>query len=309
MSQPRTDGARRVAGSRPDRPCGGAKTVAALLRQIENGLLCSGTVADHAEARAEALALTGHALGASRSELLAGLREPVNADRERAVVALVSRRASGEPTAYIIGRRWFYGLEFEVDPRVLVPRPETELLVERTLECIKSVQCPLVCDVGCGSGCVGIAVAARNPGAHVYAIDISDRCLDVTRSNARRHGVTDRMAFLLGDLFGPLSEKVHVVAANLPYIRTSDIDGLDRDVREHEPILALDGGPDGLDIVSRLLSECAPHVLPGGHVLLEVGWDQARSVSDMARVLLPGCNVSFHCGLAGIERVVEITCP
>jgi release factor glutamine methyltransferase len=281
-------------------------SVADLLREVEATLLGAGVVVDRAEARAEALVLAGHALNMGRSELLVATGDAIAAECAQALRGLVRRRAAGEPTAYIVGRRWFYGLEFAVDARVLVPRPETELLVELTLDRIKGVPDPLMCDVGCGSGCVGIAVAVNDPRVRVYATDISEGCLALARGNALRHSVLDRVQLLQGDLVGPLTEPVHVIAANLPYINTGELDGLDITVRDHEPRLALDGGPDGLVLISRLLADCPRCLLPGGRVLIEVGWDQARAVADQASRKLPRWNVSLHKDLAGIDRVVEI---
>ncbi len=286
---------------------GGRLTVARLLREMESALLGSLAASDRADARAEALVLAGHALRLESSDLLASVGSTVIGRDAEAARGLLRRRIAGEPTTYIVGLRWFYGLDFAVDPRVLVPRPETELLVERALDAVRDIPEPLVCDIGCGSGCVGIAIAVHNPAVRVLAVDISADCLAVARANAIRHNVGNRIELLQGDLLGPVSSKVHAIVANLPYVPSGQIADLDAVVRDHEPRLALDGGPDGLRLISRLLENCAVRLLPHGHVIVEVGWDQSAAVGELANRMLPGWKVSIHQDLAGISRVVEVT--
>jgi release factor glutamine methyltransferase len=204
------------------------------------------------------------------------------------------RRARGEPVAYLTGRREFCALEFEVTPDVLVPRPETEILVEQTL----AKPGLTVLELGTGSGCVAVALSMRFA---VTATDNSPRALEVARRNAQRHHA--RVDFILGDLYEGVQRRFDIIASNPPYIRSAEFSTLPPEVRA-EPRNSLDGGPDGLAIVRRIIAEAPEHLASGGHLLIEIGAGQAAEVC--ARFEQAGfAGIRTHRDLGGIERVVE----
>ncbi|MGE5595245.1 MAG: peptide chain release factor N(5)-glutamine methyltransferase [Hyphomicrobiales bacterium] len=215
------------------------------------------------------------------------------------LMELLARRLAREPAAYIAGAREFYGLEFEMTPDVLVPRPETELLVEIGIAEAKRPE-TFVVDVGTGSGCIATAVAVHAPGAFVAATDVSVAALQVARRNAARHGATVR--FAAGDLAACIG-RADVVLANLPYIPSGEVAELEPEVRFWEPAVALDGGPDGLALVRRLIDDCASRLRPR-LLALEVGYGQAQAVAAYARER--GAQVELVKDLAGIDR--EVCC-
>jgi release factor glutamine methyltransferase len=193
----------------------------------------------------------------------------------------------GCPVAYLVGRKEFYKLSFEVSPAVLIPRPATESLVVRALELLKPLPAPRVLDVGTGSGCIAISVAKQHPGAMVIAVDVSPDALAVARRNAERHGVAGRVQFGTGDLYANLNgtTSFDLIVSNPPYIPTTSIPGLVPDVRDHEPRLALDGGPDGLAVFGRLIVGAADRLAAGAWLLVEIGFDQeAEALRRLADV-------------------------
>jgi release factor glutamine methyltransferase len=219
---------------------------------------------------------------------------------------LVARRAAREPLPYILGHREFFGLDLVVDRRVLIPRPETELLVERALDLAGTRDARLVADVGAGSGAIAVALAVHLPQVTVYALDDSAEALAVTSENARRHAVQDRIHCLVGDLVEPLPQPVDLVTANLPYVASGEWPALPPEVREYEPRAALDGGVDGLDAIRRLLSSVAPYLRARGAVLLEIGATQGEAVSALARTHFPQAAVRLHQDYAGLDRLVVV---
>jgi release factor glutamine methyltransferase len=196
--------------------------------------------------------------------------------------ALVERRAAGEPTQYLTGEREFYKRRFQVDDRVLIPRPETELLVDAALAVLPTDASARVLDVCTGSGCVAISLAAERPQARIWAIDLSEGACEVARLNARKHGVESRCEVLAGDLFDPLppGERFHVIVSNPPYVTEGELPTLSPEVR-CEPRLALEGGPDGLRLIRRLVSEAKEWLRPGGLLALEVGETQGEAVRGL----------------------------
>lgn len=257
--------------------------------------------------RLDAEILLAHALGWSRVRVLAGARENIPADALQTFCALVLRRAAREPVAYLVGRKEFYGLEFIVDRRVLVPRPETETLADAALEWARrrfsSQDTLLIADIGTGSGCIAVALAVHLPNALIYATDLSPDALAVARQNIELHGVANRVTLLCGDLLAPLPQPVDLLVSNPPYTVFEEIDP---GVRLHEPHLALDGGNDGLAVYRRLLA-AAPQVLrPGGALMLEIGAMQAEAVTALARQAFPGAAVHVRRDLAGRDRVVMV---
>lgn len=277
-----------------------------------------------AEPRASAELLLMHALGIDRASLLRDWREPVPDDRLGEWAAMVRRRAAGEPVQYITGEQWFFGLPFTVTPAVLIPRPETELLVEAVLETADRLwpddgagAAPRlhVADIGTGSGAIAVALAVRRPHWRLFATDLSPDALAVARANAERHGVAERITFLAGDLLEPFAaggrdaRKLDIVVSNPPYIPSSDLAGLQREVRDYEPRLALDGGPDGLDPYRRMAARLRTLPAVPRVVAFEVGFGQARAVAGLLSDA--GCwpDLRIIRDYAGIERHVIASAP
>ncbi|HKN87475.1 MAG TPA: peptide chain release factor N(5)-glutamine methyltransferase [Nitrospiraceae bacterium] len=258
----------------------------------------------------EAVWILESVLGGDRLMLHLRKNEAVEEpDRSRAV-ALFERRASREPLQYVLGTQEFYGLDFRVTPDVLIPRPETELLVDVVRQKCADIPEALIADIGTGSGCVAIALARALPEATLYAMDRSPRALALAQENARRHGVRERVIFLVGDLFAPLHElvlhrRLTAIVSNPPYVAQSELKTLEPEVRLFEPRLALDGGHDGLVFHRRLVREAAAFLKPEGLLAIEVGQGQAGLVSGLARDGENYYNVRTFLDVAGIERVVS----
>jgi release factor glutamine methyltransferase len=242
-----------------------------------NRLTGAGMPAD--EAARDAALLARWTLGWDEARWIAHNRESAPAGFGDTLGTLVARRAAREPIGYLTGVREFYGRAFLVTPAVLIPRPETELLVEDVLEAAASIPRARVCDVGTGSGCIAITVALERPDAVVAATDASDAALSVARGNAVTLGAT-RVQFVTADLFadeGPYD----VIASNPPYVAEVDRASLDADVRDYEPASALFGGPDGLDVIRRLIPAAAARLAPGGWLFVEIGAGQAEAVAAL----------------------------
>jgi release factor glutamine methyltransferase len=235
--------------------------------------------------RREAASLLGHVLGCTHTYLLTHPERLLTTQQSQELRALTQRRAGGEPFAYITGEREFYGLAFEVTPDVLIPRPETELLVDKALEIIRQRDTPaFICDVGTGSGCISIVLLHENPTARAIALDISPAAVQVARRNAMRHHLAERLELLESEGFAALAPKQQfdLIVSNPPYIPAATVDDLQREVRDHEPRQALTPGPEGLEMIRRLLTEAPPFLTVNGHLLLEIGFDQA----DVMRALI-----------------------
>ncbi|MFQ5934239.1 MAG: peptide chain release factor N(5)-glutamine methyltransferase [Dehalococcoidia bacterium] len=269
--------------------------------------------ADVEDARFEAEVLLRHVLSTSRAQLYTEGNEPLPQEKQGRYTALLFRRERGEPTAYLTGQKEFYGLDLLVDPRVLVPRPETELLVDLALKHLEDRDAPRlscrVADIGTGSGALAIALAINLPDAEVHATDISPKALEVAAANCCSHGVEDRVRLLHSDLLDPLPAPVDVLVCNPPYVPTAEMPALPGEIREHEPAVALDGGPDGLDVVRRLLPQARGNLKPGGASFVEIGYGQAAHVSQLARNLFAGAEIELVKDLSGIERVLAIYAP
>ncbi|MFY9609758.1 MAG: peptide chain release factor N(5)-glutamine methyltransferase [Blastocatellia bacterium] len=241
------------------------------------------------EERRTAGVLLCHTLGIDRTQLLIRSEEQVTDSDYQAYLRLVARRAEGEPLQYITGHQEFYGLDFTVTPEVLIPRPETEFLVERVIKLAGSPSKetnPLIVDIGTGSGCIAITLAVHLPQARLIATDISSAALEVARTNADRHGVSNRIQFVEGDALEPLAKlglegAVDVLASNPPYVEGASSEVVQREVREWEPHTALFGGSDGLDFYRRLLEDAPRYLKPGACVVLEIGFSQLGSISSM----------------------------
>lgn len=251
----------------------------------------------------DAHVLLATVLGVERAHLLGHPEQPLTETQAERYEAWVARHESGEPLAYILGRRGFYDLDLMVTPDVLIPRPETELLLERALAFAKDRQHLTVVDVGTGSGALAVTFAVHVPDANVYAIDVSEAALSVARENARAHGMGSNIVFANGNLLAPLVEigvTVDIIMANLPYIASDEVPRLD--VSRYEPTLALDGGPDGLDLVRQLLAQVPQVARPGALVLLEIGAGQGA-----AALALAGPNATLRQDYAGLDRIIEFT--
>jgi release factor glutamine methyltransferase len=289
-----------------------------------------------ASPRLDAELLTAHTLATSRVQLYVQFDRPLTAPELAALRELVKRRQAGESVAYIVGKKEFFGLELMVDARVLVPRPDTETLVDEALARLPLPQPPAiapspesssaeappvenaaevdpppppppplkVADVGTGSGAIAIAIATQRPGARVFASDISPDALAVAQENATRRGCAN-ITFVAGDLDAPLAAlgPFDVIAANLPYIPTGDLAGLPPEVKV-EPILALDGGPDGLDLVRRLVAAAPSLLVPQGALVLEIGAGQAQATAALLQQA-GFIDIRLRRDLGAVERVVS----
>ena len=271
------------------------------------------------DATFEAELLLRHALGLghSRAALLTLMAEPHALDDAglAAYEALIARRLAREPSAYILGRREFFHLDLEVTPAVLIPRPETETVTEEAIRLARGLlshdmRSPedglVVADVGTGSGAIALTLARALPDASLIATDVSQDALEVARRNAARHALDGRIVFLHGDLLEPLTQGVDLLVANLPYVTTSDLAAAEPEVRDYEPSLALDGGPDGLDYIRRLLAGAPSHLRDYGALVLEIGAGQGRKSREAAEAALPHAHVTVLNDLAGRPRVLVV---
>jgi release factor glutamine methyltransferase len=278
-------------------------------------------------------------LGVSKSWLYAHPTRPLTEAEIDRFEVLVRRRMRHEPVAYLVGFKPFYGLDITVDPRVLIPRPETELLVERVLDYLRdgfppsmvsstaqgngatmkatfdepgaAGQSPRVADVGTGSGAIAVALAVNAPGVMVYATDLSEDALAVAAQNVWRYGVGEQVQLLPGPLVEAIPGPVDVIVANLPYVASPALLQLAPEVREYEPILALDGGPDGLDIITAFMEAMAKpagrgKLRAGGRVYLEIGADQGDSVRALAQAAFPDGWVDVQVDYSGMDRLLMV---
>ena len=256
-------------------------------------------------ARLDAELLISHALRMSRMQLYTEYQKPLKGHELAAIRALVERRGGGEPVAYLTGQKGFWTIDIEVSPSVLIPRPETELLVELGLKHLQTVESPRVLDLCCGSGCIGLALGHERQDASVLGTDISADALSVASRNRDRLGLTN-VDFEQHDGLENISGEYDLLVSNPPYIETAQISKLMPSVREFEPIIALDGGDDGLDFYRRIAMHAPPMVSAKGLILLEIGYDQAESVSALFHSA--GFNdVTVHQDLAGLDRVIRVS--
>lgn len=268
------------------------------------------TNADVLSPRLDSEVLLAHTLGWTRARLYAFPELELSAEQCEAFVGLVNRRVQHEPVPYIVGHREFYGLDLVVDRRVLIPRPETELLVQHALDSASLLQndgqALTLVDVGTGSGCVAVSLAVNLPQATVHATDVSVDALEVAVLNAARHNVGNSVHVWLGSLLEPLPERAHIIVANLPYISTGYLAKLDRDVLDYEPRLALEGGADGLRLVRALLEQAGHWLLPHGVIWLEIGAYQGSQVMELARRWFPEARIELRQDYAHLDRNLGI---
>lgn len=233
--------------------------------------------------RLDAEILLAHARGCQRIQLYTQFDEPLTDAVRAQMRELVQRRAKAEPVAYLVGQREFFSLKFHVTRDVLIPRPDTETLVMEVLDSIKGREAPKVLDLCTGSGCIAVSVAKNAKTAQVLATDISPAAIAIATENVNRHQVTDRVRLIESDLFSavPDAEKFDVIASNPPYVPSNEIDQLDAEVSKHEPRLALDGGPDGLDIIRRIVDQAPKFANPGALLLIEFTPEQAPTLEQL----------------------------
>jgi release factor glutamine methyltransferase len=286
-----------------------ATTIHEALEQATRQLTQAGL----AGARLDAQILLAHSLGVERSVLYTYPEREIVPALATQFFQLIERRSKGEPVAYLVGHKEFYGLDFVVDPRVLIPRPETELLVEAALAQIRlkiTVDTfPIMADIGTGSGAIPITLAVEEPRLpYLYACDISADALAVAQLNCQRHHVTDRVRLLLGDLLSPLPEPVDILTANLPYVGTEELHAMTRDVYGYEPHLALFSGSEGLDLLERFCREVRQSDLlkPAAVMLLEIGYRQQEPLTRLILELWPQSTVTSIKDYAGWDRILQV---
>jgi len=261
---------------------------------------------DIEDASLESELLLRHTLKINRVQLFLELSRELSPKQEETFWHLIKRRLSGEPTAYITGHREFYGLDFYVDPRVLIPRPESELLVEKALNLARQRPISTIAEIGTGSGAIAISLALNLPQAKIYATDISAPALEVALLNCEKHEVASRICLLQGDMLDPLPESVDLIVANLPYVKESELPPTTT-LASFEPTLALGGGSEGLEKIRRLCQQAGSKLRPQGCLLLEIGQGQAEKVTTFLRSLFPSGKIEVVPDLSGIDRVVSLS--
>jgi release factor glutamine methyltransferase len=251
--------------------------------------------------------LLRHTLKIDRAQLLSEPDCELKQRHADTYKTFIKRRIKGEPSAYITGHREFFSLDFHVDKHVLIPRPETELLVEQAMLRAKKYQHPVIVDVGTGSGAIVVSLAKNLPDAEIYAVDISKAALKVAGRNCLKHGVEDRVKLLRGDLLEPVPALVDIIVANLPYVITAEVPQMN--TAGFEPLLALDGGADGMDVVKRLCLQSKDRIRQGGCLLLEIGLGQSQKTSAILQELYPIAAIESLADFSGIARVICLTLP
>jgi release factor glutamine methyltransferase len=259
-----------------------APTLRSALLRGAGGLRAAGI--DSAQIDVEVL--LRQVLGIEKTQLYSALDEPLSGGHRLQFQEMLERRMRREPVAYITGQKEFWSLDFVITPKALIPRPETELLVEVALHCLKSTasRTPNILDLGTGSGIIAVCLAKERLEANILAVDIASPALEVARTNARRHGVSERIDLIHGDLFAALGAKkplFDLIVANPPYIRTGELPLLAPEIRQWEPMTALDGGPDGMEYYRRIIWEAHDYLAPGNSIVLEIGADMAPVVTEL----------------------------
>ena len=267
----------------------------------------------------ETALLLAHVLGKSREWVFAHPEAQLSPEQQAQFESLIAQAQSGTPLPYLLGYWEFFGLRFRITPAVLIPRPETELLVETALENFKlQTQNLKIADIGTGSGIIAVTLAVNLPGAQITATDVSAGALEVAKANALAHRVADRITFIQSDLFSNFklpnsaalqASKRHrmsfdLICANLPYIASGELTTLP--IAKHEPLIALDGGADGLRVISRLLAEAESHLSPGGVILAEIAASQGNAVLEIAKHYFPDASAQVMKDLAGLDRVLVL---
>ncbi len=260
-------------------------------------------------ARMDAELLLRHALGKDRAWLLVHMQDRLDNQDQRSFEKSIDRRNHREPLQYITGAQQFWGLPFTVTPDVLIPRPETEFVVETGIKAVGVVPAPVIIDLCTGSGCIAISLAKELPKARFFATDRSDRALHIAQENARQNGVADRIRFLEGDLFGPLEEmdlrgRIDCTVTNPPYVRSGELATLQPEVRDFEPEMALIAGPEGTEIAEKIIRQAPEYLKTGGSLIMEMGIGQATALRNILGDTGKFGSIEIVKDLAGIERVI-----
>ncbi len=278
-------------------------TVGVWLARLEQELLPFSETA-----RLDAQVLLAHILNKNRSWVLAHAEVPLSETQERSLIQSLTALQQGTPLPYVIGHWEFFGLDFLLSPYTLIPRPETELLVEQALGWLRAHPGKRrAVDIGAGSGCIAVSLAVNIPDLQVTALDVSPQALEIARANARRHGVLGRVEFVLSDLLGGIEANFDLICANLPYIPTETLNDLP--VSAYEPRLALDGGTDGLELIRRLLDQAPARLAETGLVLLEIEASQGPAARTLAHAAFPGAQIGILADLSHNDRVLRIEQP
>lgn len=265
-------------------------------------LLAEASIPEHSR---EAASLLGFVIGRDRAFLIAHDDLQLGAGELERFESVLRRRASHEPFQYIVGKQEFFGLEFRVTPDVLIPRPETEILVEHAIDWLNKQEVRRFCEIGIGSGCIALAILANVPDSTCIAGDISENALLIAKANAARLGLLDRITMVVSDVFTSIEERgLRLIVTNPPYVPLKDIGGLQAEVRDHEPLVALTDRGDGLDIIRRIIHDSAERLAPGGMLLMEIGWDQSEPVRAILRSGV-WKRIDIIPDLQGIPRIVS----
>jgi release factor glutamine methyltransferase len=262
--------------------------------------------------RATAEILLSHALAANRIDLYLHYDQPLNADELNRFKALIKRRIKREPVAYILGHKGFWTLDLEVSPEVLIPRPETECLLERALENLAAVTDSgrkHILELGTGSGAILLALASEKPRHTYWGTDISAGAIRVAQRNAIRHGLAERMCFMIADWFAPFAARGNVfdmIVSNPPYIKTGDLEQLQPEIKTFEPLVALDGSADGLRCLRHIIQSAHLYLKPGGRLILEMGHDQKTPLTQIIDRCGQYEDVSFYMDYSGYDRIVAM---
>jgi release factor glutamine methyltransferase len=278
-------------------------TIAEILKEAAKELDNAGVP----NARREAGSLLSFILGEDRTYLISHAEVETDDNSFVRLREFVERRAAGQPLQYITGVQDFYGREFRVTPDVLIPRPETELLVEAALQIVGRTG-PFICDVGTGSGCIAVTLLCELANARAVAIDKSPAALEIAKLNAQKHSVADRTLFVVSDCFNSFDLRDYefdLIVSNPPYVAEAAFKGLQREVRDHEPLIALSPGGDGLSVIRRLIDEGPAFVKPNGHLLMEIGFDQGEAVENLVKDSAWSLR-EIRPDLQGIPRIVVL---
>ncbi len=257
--------------------------------------------------RLDAEVLLAHALGTDRVYLYMNLDRPLSQEERKQFREHVIRRGAREPVALITGVKEFWSIPFIVAPGILIPRPDTEILVQAVLDEVQDIDNPQILEVGTGTGAVAVSLATENPSVHILATDTDATALRIAHRNAEAAGVSQSVTFAMSDLFATVdrAQKFHVICSNPPYVPTRDIGGLQPEIKDYEPVRALDGGRDGLDIIRRMAGQAKDYLLPGGALILEFGDGQEQAVETILSTQGGLRDIRFHEDLAGKPRVAQ----
>ena len=279
------------------------RTLGQLLRKTERQFAVAGI----GDSRIEADLVWMTALEVDRAELYARMADSPSDSEALSADDLILRRLRHEPTAYLLGHREFYNIDLLVGVGALIPRPDTEALVEEALRIAALAPGPVtIADVGCGTGAIGLAIAANLPRAHIYATDLYPAALELARRNTERLGLSGRVDLLEGDLLAPLPGPVDMIISNLPYVESGEIPTLDPEIRMYEPLEALDGGEDGLDLIRRFLVGVHRYLKPAGVLLMEMDPRQIPRASAFAAEAIPGAHIRIVQDLTCRDRVLVV---